>query len=117
MRDTSYPSVDVTAYSHQLRVKHGLPGAPLSEAELAQLAAKLVGEGMKATSSLTAVENGGRVVQFKSGGADHKGNVSSTSTKITIAGQTAARADLKEGMTCNIAYTGDGGEVTAITCQ
>ena len=117
VRDTSYPSVEVTAYTHQLRVKHGLPGAPLSEAELAQLAAKLVGEGMKATSPLTAVENGGRVVQFKSGGADHKGNVSSTSTKITIAGQTAARADLKEGMTCDIAYSGDGGEVTAITCQ
>ena len=117
VRDTSYPSVQVTAFTHQLRVKHGLPGAPLSEAELAQLAAKLVGEGMKATSSLTAVENGGRVVQFKSGGADHKGNVSSSNTKITIAGQTAARADLKEGMTCDIAYTGDGGEVTAIACQ
>ena len=117
VRDTSYPSVEVTAYTHQLRVKHGLPGAPLSEAELAQLAAKLVGEGLKATSPLTAVENGGRVVQFKAGGADHKGNVSSTNTKITIAGQTAARADLKEGMSCDIAYTGDGGEVTAITCQ
>lgn len=117
VRDTSYPSVEVTAYTHQLRVKHGLPGAPLSEAELAQLAAKLVGEGLKASSSLTAVENGGRVVQFKAGSADHKGNVSSTNTKITIAGQTAGRADLKEGMSCDIAYTGDGGEVTAITCQ
>lgn len=117
VRDTSYPSVEVTAYTHQLRVKHGLPGAPLSEAELAQLAAKLVGEGLKTTSPLTGVENGGRVVLFKSGGADHKGNVSSSSTKVSIAGKKAARADLKAGMTCDIAYTADGGEVTAIACQ
>lgn len=117
VRDTSYPSVDVTAYTHQLRVRHGLPGAPLSEAELARLAAKLVGEGLKATAPLSDVQNGGRVVVFQAAGADHKGNVSSTNTKVTIAGATAARADLKAGMVCDIAYSGDGGEVTAIACK
>lgn len=117
VRDTSYPSVEVTAFTHQLRVKHGLPGAPLSAAELAQLAAKLVGEGVKATAPLTEVQNGGRVVLFKAGGADHKGSVSSSNTKVTIAGKPAARAELKAGMTCDIAYTGDGGEVTTIACQ
>ena len=117
VRDTSYPSADVTAYTHKLRINHGLPGAPLSEAELATLAAKLVGEGLKATSPLTDVQNGGRVVLFKAAGTDHKGNVSSTNTKITIAGTPAERAALKPGMTCDIAYTADGGEVTTIACQ
>lgn len=117
VRDTTYPSLDITAYSHELRVKHGLPGAPLSKEELDRLAAKLVGSGKAATSALTDVENGGRVVLFKAGGADHKGNVSSSNTKVTIAGKEATRSDLKAGMTCDIAYTGDGGEVTAITCK
>ena len=117
VRDTSYPSVDVTAYTHNLRVKHGLPGAPLSKEELARLAEKLVGSGLTATAPLTDVEDGGRRVLFKSDGKDLKGNVSSSNTKVMIGGKTAARADLKPGMTCEIAFTGDGGEVTSIACQ
>ncbi len=117
VRNTSYPSKEITVFMHDLRVKHGLPGAPLTEEELARLASKLTGPGMKATSALTAVEGGGRVVLFKAGGADHKGNVSSSNTKVTIAGKTAQRADLKAGMDCEIAYSGDGGDVTAITCK
>jgi hypothetical protein len=117
VRNTSYPSADITVFMRDLRVKHGLPGAPLTEEELARMASKLTGPGMKATSSLTAVENGGRVVQFKADGADRKGNVSSSNTKVTIAGKQAARADLKAGMDCEIAYTGDGGDVTVITCK
>jgi tripartite-type tricarboxylate transporter receptor subunit TctC len=117
VRDTSYPSVAITAYTHDLRVKHGLPGAPLSKEELARLTAKLVGSAKTATSSLTGVENGGRVVVFQADGTDHKGNVSSSRTKITIAGKAAKRDDLKAGMTCDIAYTGDGGDLTAIACK
>lgn len=117
VRNTSYPSADITVFMRDLRVKHGLPGAPLSEADLARLASKLTGPGMKATSPLTAVENGGRVVLFKADGADRKGNVSSSNTKVTIAGKTAQRADLKPGMDCEIAYSGDGGDVSAIACQ
>jgi tripartite-type tricarboxylate transporter receptor subunit TctC len=117
VRDTSYPSVEVTAYTHDLRIKHGLPGAPLSKEELNRLAAKLVGSGKTATGPLAGVENGGRVVVFKAEGKDHKGNVSSSNTKVTIAGKPAARAELKPGMTCDIAYSGDGGEVTSIACQ
>ena len=117
VRDTSYPSVDVTAYTHSLRVKHGLPGAPLSKEELARLAEKLGASGMTATSPLTDVEDGGRRVVFKADGKDLKGNVSSSNTKVMIAGKAATRSDLKPGMSCEIAYTGDGGEVTAITCK
>lgn len=115
VRDTAYPSPEITVYLHDLRVKHGLPGAPLSKEEMDRLAAKLVGEGAKATSPLTDVQNGGRVVVFKADGKDHKGNVSSSNTKVTIAGATANRADLKAGMACEIAYNGE--EVTAITCK
>ena len=117
VRDTTYPSVEVTAFTRELRVKHGLPGTQLSAEELAKLAAKLGGGGMKATAELSAVENGGRVVVFKSGGGDHKANVSSNNSKVTIAGQSAQRGDLKPGMSCEIAYSGDGGEVTAIACK
>lgn len=116
VRDTTYPSVEVTAYTHQLRVKHGLPGAPLSKEELDRLAAKLVGSGKTATTPLTGVENGGRVVAFTVEGKDLKGNVSSNSTKVTIAGKEAKRDDLQPGMTCEIAYTGDGGDLISITC-
>jgi hypothetical protein len=117
VRDTSYPSVEVTAYTHELRIKHGLPGAPLSKEELNRLAAKLVGSGKTVTGPLAGVATGGRVVVFKAEGKDHKGNVSSSNTKVTIAGKQAARAELKPGMTCDIAYSGDGGEVTSIACQ
>lgn len=117
VRDTSYPSVAITAYTHDLRVKHGLPGAPLSKEEMDRLAAKLAGPGQKTTAPLSAVENGGRVVVFQAGGKDHKGNVSSSRTKVTIAGKAAKRGDLKAGMTCDISYTGDGGDLTAITCK
>jgi hypothetical protein len=114
--NTAYPSVEITAFMRNLRVKYGLPGAPLSEEELGRLTAKLAGPGKSATAPLTAVENGGRVVRFTADGADRKGNVSTSNTKVTIAGKTAARGDLKAGMTCEIAYS-DSGDVSAITCR
>jgi tripartite-type tricarboxylate transporter receptor subunit TctC len=117
VRDTSYPSADITAYMLKLRVKYGLPGQPLSDEELAKLAAKLVGEGKKVKSALAAVENGGRVIKFLASGADHKANVSGSRTKVTIAGKDASRSALKAGMACEISYSGDGGEATAINCN
>jgi tripartite-type tricarboxylate transporter receptor subunit TctC len=117
VRDTSYPSAAITVYMHDLRVKHGLPGAPLSKEEMDRLAAKLAGPEAKTTAPLTAVENGGRAVVFRAGGKDHKGNVSSSRTKVTIAGKAAKRGDLKAGMTCDISYSGEGGDVTAIACK
>lgn len=117
VRDTSYPSADITAYMLKLRVKYGLPGQPLSDEELAKLAAKLVGEAKKVKSALAAVENGGRVIKFLASGADHKANVSGSRTKVTIAGKDASRSALKAGMACEISYSGNGGEATAIDCN
>lgn len=116
-RDTSYPSPAITKYSLDLRVKFGLPGQPLSDEELARLAKKLVGEGLKADTTLTAVENGGRLIRFANGSAAHKANVSGSRTKVSIAGKDAKRDALKPGMACTVAYAGDGAAATAITCK
>lgn len=117
VRDTSYPSAAITAFTHQLRVKYGLPGQPLSDEELARLAKKLVGDGLKVDTVLTAVENGGRVVRFANNGAAHKANVSGSRTKVTIAGKESKRSALKAGMACAVSYASDGGDAASIDCK
>lgn len=117
VRDTSYPSASITAYTHELRVKYGLPGQPLGDEELARLAKKLVGGGLKAETKLTAVENGGRVIRFANNGAAHRANISGSRTRITIAGKDARRDALKAGMACAVSYASDGGDAASIDCK
>ncbi|MFM2129596.1 MAG: hypothetical protein RL477_1142 [Pseudomonadota bacterium] len=117
VRDTSYPGAEITRFTHELRVKYGLPGQALSDEELAKLARKLVGEGLRAETVLTAVDNGGREISFANKGVAHKAKISGNRTQVTIAGKAAKRSALKPGMACTVAYPGDGADATAVTCK
>ena len=65
---------------------------------------------------LARVEEQGAVIHFTDQDQDTEAKVSNTRTKITIAGQEAKRASLKPDMTCEIEFTGNGSEATAIVC-
>jgi len=116
VNETSYPSAAITDHSHKIRVRYGLPGQPLSAEEMARLAAKLVGS-KTATSAILKVERGGRVLHFKAGADTHTARVSGSRTKVLIAGKKAKRAAIKPGMTCNIAYAGNGAEASKVACR
>jgi len=114
---TAYPKLEVIERIRQIRIKAGLPSAPLSEAELAKLAKKLAGPGLKVKAKLIAVKRGGRWLHFKNKGAAHKAKVSGSRSKVTINGKKAKRKKLKAGMLCEIAYGSNGGEVKSVSCS
>jgi tripartite-type tricarboxylate transporter receptor subunit TctC len=114
---TAYPKLEVIEHVRQTRIKAGLPAARLSDEELAKLAKKLVGEGLKVKAKLDAVKRGGRWLHFKNKGQDHKAKVSSSRSKVSINGKKAKRKALKPGMTCEIAYGSNGGEVKSVSCS
>jgi hypothetical protein len=117
---TAYPKKEIVAYLDELKIKHGLPAEPLTDEELAAMA-KAKGldkaEFPKVTAVISAVGTGGRDIQFPAEGGSHKAEVSSSRTKIMIAGNPASRADLKAGMTCTIEYVGDGKDAQSIDCK
>lgn len=117
---TSYPKPELTAYMEQLQVRHGLPAAPLTDEELAALAKQQgLDKGAEVpmvVSDLLEVESGGRSAKFKAGEATHKVEISSSRTAVTIDGAKAARGDVKAGLTCLIAYAGDGKEASSLDC-
>jgi tripartite-type tricarboxylate transporter receptor subunit TctC len=77
--------------------------------------AKAVVPVVKSMGKITKVENGGRRVSFQGGKKKGKLNVSSSSTKVSIAGKKAKRSALKEGMACEFAYQGQAAK--AILCK
>ena len=115
---TAYPKLEVIERVRQTRIKAGLPASPLSDEELERLAKKLGGKLLNVKQvKLDAVKRGGRFLHFKNKGADHKAKVSSSRTKISINGKKAKRKNLKKGMTCDIAYTSNNGEVKKVNCS
>lgn len=76
---------------------------------------KAVVRSVKVTAPLLRVEGG--AIFFKNGAEETKAVVSNSRTKITIGGQEAKRASLKPAMTCEIEYSGPGGEVRTMTCK
>ncbi|MBT7527161.1 MAG: hypothetical protein HN658_07695 [Rhodospirillales bacterium] len=86
---------------------------------MAKLAKKFDAGGFKVKGvTLDAVKRGGRFLFFKvKGGATHKAKVSSSRTKIKIAGKKAARKKLKPGLKCDIDYSKNGGEVRSVSCN
>ena len=74
-------------------------------------------KSVRVTAPLLRVEGQGASIVFNDGGAETKAQVSAARTKITIAGQDAKRASLKEAMTCEIEYAGPGGEVRTMACK
>jgi hypothetical protein len=115
---TAYPNLEMMEFIRQLRIKNGLPAARLSDAELAKLAKKLGGPVLKVKQvKLDAVKRGGRFLYFKNKGAAHKAKVSGSRTKVKIDGKKAKRKKLKKGMTCDITYTSNNGEVKTVSCS
>jgi hypothetical protein len=91
-------------YFTKLRIKHGL--APASSKKLKTVTAKI-----------TAKKRGGRQMEFMVEGKTHKVKVSGSRTDITVGGQMASRGKVKVGMTCKIAYPGNGKEAKSISCK
>lgn len=116
VKATAYPDTAVVERIRQTRIKVGLPGLRLSDAELARLAEKLGGRILKVEAKLDGVKRGGRVLHFKNGNEAHTARVSSSRSKVVIDGKKAKRGALKPGMTCQVSYAGNGGEVKTVTC-
>lgn len=74
-------------------------------------------KSVKVTAPLLRVEGQGASIVFNNAGEETKAQVSAARTKITIAGQEAKRASLKEALTCEIDYAGPGGEVRSMVCK
>ena len=72
---------------------------------------------VKVTAPLLRVEGKGASIIFNNAGAETKATVSAARSKITIAGQAAKRTSLKEAMSCEIEYSGPGGEVRSMACK
>jgi hypothetical protein len=113
---TSYPSAKQRAYLQGLMKKRGLPTEPLSEEEKKALAKKLV-KLDSVTVTLDKVLRQGRALHFTVGAETHKVRVSSSRSKVTIAGKKAKRAQIRPGMTCKIAYAGNGAVANSIDCR
>jgi hypothetical protein len=74
-------------------------------------------KSVKVTAPLLRVEGQGASIVFNNAGEETKAQVSAARTKITIDGQEAKRASLKEALTCEIEYAGPGGEVRSMVCK
>ena len=72
---------------------------------------------MNAKTVLTAVKRGGRRLIFKVKGGEHKIKVSRSRTEIVIGGKGSSRGKLKAGMSCEIAYLGNGNEARKVSCK
>jgi hypothetical protein len=69
------------------------------------------------TVKLDKVGKKGRDVSFTVDGKAQKAKVSGGRTGIEINGVDAQRAELKPGMSCEIAYPGNNEEATKIDCK
>jgi tripartite-type tricarboxylate transporter receptor subunit TctC len=111
---TAYPKAEIFTYIHDMAVRNGLPGEPLSDAEMAKLA-KERGGIMQATSKLDKIERGGRILHFMHDGKATKIKVSGSRTKVVIKGAASKRSKLKVGMNCAISFM--PGEATEVNCK
>ena len=111
----SYPRSEILNEIRRLKEKHGLPGEPLTDEELAALSSKLV-KMLDVKSTIADVERDGRAVHFKAGDEMHKVDVSDGRTEIRIGGKKESRANLKTGMTCHFVYPHPNDEAKSIDC-
>lgn len=63
------------------------------------------------------VERDGRILIFKNGAETHKIRVSGSRTEVTVGGKRTDRDRIKSGMSCDVAYSGNGGEAQKVTCK
>jgi hypothetical protein len=102
-------SVLQKAYASPPSVRERLAQAGRPPSAVAQAKARTV------NVSIDAVANNGQRLFFRDRDAKAAALVGG-STKLSIGGQAAKPNMLKPGMTCEIAYFGDGGQATAVTC-
>lgn len=112
----SYPRIEIMNEIRRLKDKHGLPGEPLTDEELAALSAKLV-KMHDVKSAIAEVEREGRTVHFKAGNEMHKVDVSDGRTEVMIGGKKEKRGNLKAGMTCRFIYPTPNDEAKSIDCM
>lgn len=112
---SAYPGPEVHAYNTALRAKYQLPVKPLSDAELAELAKKLV-KFETVSAVIEKVEREGRVIHFKVGAESQNVSVSGTRTEVRIGGKEAKRSAVAPGMTCSITHTGSGSQAQKVEC-
>lgn len=115
---TSYPPPALTDFIEQMKVKNGLPAEALDDEQLAALAKEKGLDKMPSVmTTLKAVGNGGRDIQFEVDGKEHTADVSGSRTQVTIAGQKVDRKELKAGLACEVSYPGDKQEATTVACK
>ena len=115
---TAYPAKELTGFIESMKLKNGLPSEPLDDEQLAALAKEKGFDKMPSVmTTLKAVGDGGRDILFNVEGQEHKAEVSSSRTEITIAGKKAERKELKPGLSCEVSYPGDKQQASAIACQ
>jgi hypothetical protein len=69
------------------------------------------------TSVIVKTNKKGNRIVIKDGGANATVKVHSRRTKIRLNGKKAKRKKIKSGMTCEVAYEGDGTEAATLTCK
>ncbi len=120
IKKTAYPRAEILAYMSDLKTKHGLPAEPLSDEEIAALAKEKGLDKMDVPALqvvLSAVGEAGRDIEFTHDGKPRKIGVSSSRTKVSIAGEKADRAALKPGMNCAVEFTGEAKEANGVACK
>lgn len=115
---TAYPAKELTGFIESMKVKNGLPAEPLDDEQLAALAKEKGFDKMPSVkTTLKQIGAGGRDILFEVDGKEHKAEVSSSRTQISIAGKKVERKDLKAGLVCEVSYPGDKQEASTIQCQ
>jgi tripartite-type tricarboxylate transporter receptor subunit TctC len=112
---TSYPKAEIFTYIHDMAVRHGLPGEPLSDAEMSKLAKELGGLATAKGTKLDKIQRGGRILHFMDKGKAQKVKVSGSRTKVYIGGKKTKRDKLKPSMVCDISFM--PGEATEVNCK
>ena len=92
------------AFFTKLRVKHGLAGSTKKKTKATKV-------------KIADIKRGGREIYFKVKGKTHKAKISGSRTDITINGEMESRGKLKVGMSCTVAYPGNGKEAKSVKCK
>lgn len=71
----------------------------------------------KAAGALVVLDDGRKIVVTGADGKPITLEPSGSRTKITVAGKEGGRADLKNGLSCEVTYTPGNAEPSAITCK
>ncbi len=69
------------------------------------------------TGPITQLKNDGREMMLNHQGKEVSAKISGSRTKISVAGKSAKRGDVKVGMTCTFVYLREGAEAKEVNCK